>query len=354
MDIEVVRYKDVCPTAYRSFIEECPAATLFHSPDWLQIYELSSSQTKQFLICARESDSIIAAMPVTQFQRLGLRAVFSSGFSAYGGPIARPETDLSVRDRILDAFTSRFLDARTVLARVHDLGNASGRLRYYRFRYTPSTTHLLQLPRTVGDLDRLWGKPSRYRYAVRRIAKAGIRVEASRSRPDLEAWHKILGEYYAAQGLRACPRELCLTISRCLSEGSTLRFFAAKKDDSVVGGLVCVFALRRAFAWMGAFLPEYRGFGVFDALFDAAVREAIEEACDYFDMGPSPSDREGIARFKQQWGGVPTALSVYSYSNTIGRIGIALARYRSLSRLCSAVLGIGRSRRTSTQQDHDP
>ena len=120
-------------------------------------------------------------------------------------------------------------------------------------------------------------------------------------------------------------------MARSIRDTDTLRFYVAKLDDRVVGGSVEVFALRQAYYWMGATDPEFRTCGVNDLVFQAVFVDAIEEGIASFDFGPSPAGAEGLARFKEKWGGIQKNYHRYSYSNRLGRIGANLVRYGKLS-----------------------
>src|SRR5208282_5521621 len=108
MDFAVIPYGTVNQEAYSSLLEECPGATPFHSLDWMRIYELFSHTARQFLVCAQEGETLLAAMPVTVFEKFFVRAVFSSGFGVHGGPICRPDCESEVVEGLLKTFAIYF------------------------------------------------------------------------------------------------------------------------------------------------------------------------------------------------------------------------------------------------------
>jgi ribosomal protein S18 acetylase RimI-like enzyme len=333
MRYEVTSLRELCPNAYQSLLDASPLATVFHSLEWLRVYEEFSPTTRQYMVCAWHGPDLVAAMPVTVFSRLGAIAVFSSGFSAYGGPVARPDCPQGVVDRVCEVFVRRFLRWHTVMAAVQDFGDVCGSLASHGFRRSPSFTHLINLPHTPGELEGLWPAPAKYRKAMRRVGYAGIRVELAASLQDFEASQKLISSHYVMQGRRPYPQQLYEAIQRLVAEGTNFRLFVAKKDGCVVGALLCVFALRRAFGWWLAVMPQYKAYQVSDALWDAAVRKAIEEGCDYMDMGASPSDRDGIVIFKEKWGGRKREFPTYSRASLIGRLGAHMVRYGMIPRL---------------------
>lgn len=108
-----VEYRDIDPEAYCSLLAESNGATVFHSLDWMAIYDLFSPSTSQLLVCAWDQDTLLAAMPVSVFRKLCVPAVFSSGFSLYGGRIMCSSCEPSVLDGLLRSFERTFLGRRT-------------------------------------------------------------------------------------------------------------------------------------------------------------------------------------------------------------------------------------------------
>src|SRR4029079_11248770 len=104
MDYAVIPYDALNREAYSVLLRQCPAATPFHSLDWMRIYRLFSTKACQFLVCAQEGETLLATMPATVFEKFGVRAVFSSGFGVHGGPICRSDCDPQVLVGLLKTF----------------------------------------------------------------------------------------------------------------------------------------------------------------------------------------------------------------------------------------------------------
>lgn len=329
VDYAVVPYRAIDAGAYAALLGDCPAATPFHALDWMRIYELFSGQACQFLVSAREGERLLAAMPVTVFQKYGVRAVFSSGFGLHGGPIARPGSDPEVLTGLLQRFASDFHGPRTVLSSVLDVPGLGAPLRDCGFKVAYASTHVMALP---DSYERLCDR-ARYdaSYGTRRTAKAGIRLSRSTDTGDFERWGQLCSANYVAHGRRPYPSALYRAVATRIRETDTLRFYVAKLGRRVVGGSVHVFALRQAYYWMSATDPEFRSCGINDVVLQRALQDAIDEGCASFDFGPSPAGAEGLARFKEKWGGVRTDYRQYSWSSVLGRIGANLVRYGRVS-----------------------
>jgi hypothetical protein len=325
MDYTVIPYGAVNREAYASLLEKCPGATPFHSLDWMRIYELFSRKACQFLVCAQEGDTLLAAMPVTVFEKFCAHAVFSSGFGLHGGPICRSGCDSQVLAGLLNTFVGHFHGPRTVLVSVQDFPGLGAALQDRNFKATPISTHVMPIPDSYEKLDNKV-QPKE----VRRAAKAGIRMSRSKDTADFEQWQQLCSANYIAHGRRPYPSALYRAVAERIQETETLRFYVAKLDGRVVGGSVQVFALRRGYSWMIATDPEFRNCGVNDGLYQAIFQDVITEGLTSFDFGPS-AGAEGVTRFKEKWGGLQRVYHQYSYANALGRIGANLVRYGRIS-----------------------
>jgi hypothetical protein len=330
MDYTVIPYGAINREAYASLLKECPGATPFHSLDWMRIYELFSRKACQFLVCAQEGDTLLAAMPVTVFEKFCARAVFSSGFGVHGGPICRSACEPQVLAGLLKRFASHFHGPRTVLVSVQDFSGLGAALQDLGFNATLVSTHVMSLPHSFEELDKRGRSDARK--GAHRAAKVGIRTSRSKDTADFERWQQLCSANYIAHGRRPYPSALYRAVAERIQETDTLRFYVAKLDDRVVGGAVLVFALRQVYGWMSATDPEFRNVGVNDVVLEALFRDAIKEGLASFDLGPSPAGAEGLARFKEKWGGLQKDYHQYSCENALGRIGANLVRYGKILR----------------------
>jgi Acetyltransferase (GNAT) domain len=330
MYYNVIPYSAVNREAYAALLQDCPGASVFHSLDWMPIYELLTQKKCQFLICAHEGDTLLAAMPVTVFEKFWVRAVFSSGFGAHGGPICRPGCEPQVIPGLLKSFVSHFLGPRTVLVSVQDFLGLGTLLPGCGFKAARVSTHVMSLPHSYEELAKKGKSEAKYR--ARKAAKLGIRTSRSNNNADFERWQQLCSANYIAHGRRPYPSALYGAVAERIQETDALRFYVAKVDDRVVGGAVLVFALQQGYYWMGATDPEFRNCGVNDLVFQTVFSEAIKEGIASFDFGPSPAGAEGLVRFKEKWGGLQRDYHQYSWESALGRMGANLVRYGRILR----------------------
>lgn len=329
MYYSVIPYGAVNREAYASLLQDCPEASVFHSLDWMPIYELFSQKPCQFLICAREGDRLLATMPVTVFEKLWVRAVFSSGFGVHGGPICRPGYEGQVIPGLLKAFVAHFHGSRTALLGIQDFPGLAGALQGWGFKPTPVATFIAPMP---DSLEKLEPKGRSIIKAVRKSARAGIQIFRSKDPADFEQWQRLCSANYIAHGRRPYPPALYRAASELIEKTDTLRFYIAKLNDQVIGGTVQVFSIRQIYGWMSATDREFRIYGTNDVILQAVFEDAIAEGMLSFDFGPSPPGATGLVDFKKKWAGVQRDYYQYNYENIVGRIGANLVRYGKLSR----------------------
>jgi hypothetical protein len=329
MNFSVVRYSDIDRDAYGSLLADSSGATVFHALDWMPIYELFSPNASQLLVCARDQGTLLAAMPVTVFRKLCVRAVFSSGFSLYGGPIMRTSCGSTVLRGLLGYFERTLLGPRTVLCSIHDFAGVCGFLRERGFQPGQATTHVMMLPSSVDEFKSSLKR--NVRYPINRAAREGVSVARVTAAADFEQWQQLCSDNYLAYGRKPYPRALYRAVARRLRESDALRFCAAKLEGRVVGGVVYFVALGQAFYWMSATDLRFHRFGVNHAIIHATLCDAIRTGVSLVDFGVTPEGSAGVSYFKRKWGLETQTYLHYDRVKTIGRVGANLLRYGRVS-----------------------
>ena len=326
MNCDVVSYREVPQAEYSALLSACPDATVFHNLEWMPVYELFCRTAEQLLIVAREGSDLIAAMPVSVFRHLGAVAVFSSGFSAYGGVVLRRESDPAALGAVLKCFVKHFLTWRTLHAGVADFSGNCGLLKDYGLRESTVTTHVMKLPTDPNELAQSHRSPSNYRNRIRRIATADISIHRSKCPDDFRQWEKLCTRNYLAHGRRPYPAALYDSVARLICDTDSFRFHVAKQGSAVVGGTVHVCALKQSFYWMSATHPSFRAYHINAALTDLVLRELISEGYSRYDFGASPPNAEGLATFKERSGGVKRTYSIYEKTTPLGSLAMRVIR----------------------------
>src|SRR5262249_52858222 len=148
-----------------------------------------SRRARQFLVCAGEGETLLAAMPVTVFEKFCLKAVFSSGFGVHGGPICRPSCEPNVLTGLVTRFVSQFRGPRTVLFGIQDFPGLGPPLQNCGFEVARASTHVMALPDSYEEVQKRAKSTAKYR--VRRAAKAGIEISRSKDPADFGRWQQL-------------------------------------------------------------------------------------------------------------------------------------------------------------------
>jgi hypothetical protein len=325
--IAVVPWKRVDRSRYADLCDAATTTTIFHSPEFMRIFD--EFGVDHSMIVSEDSHGLLAALPVTSFSMFGARALFSSGFSTYGGPIVRPGHE-SVVAELLARFAAMTRDPRVVLASLQDFHGTSGRLAELGFKHTEASTLMLQLP----EKFELLVKSSKLNASeLGRAARSGVRIGPSTDLHEFREWRSLCSRNYIGHGRRPYPPEFFAALERLIASTSTFRFFSAVLAGKVVGGIVAVFGRREVFYLMSAIDKDLRVPGVNDGVLSEVLRASIDAGCKSFDFGATPPDAHGLINFKRKWGGTSYRYATYVKSNWIGRFGAIWVRQRPRLRL---------------------
>ena len=326
LTIASVRGSEFDVAAYRELLDVATHRTLFHSPAWWAAFT-DFPGASAHLLYAKRGEKMVAAMPYAVFRRFGFRAYFSTGFSAYGGPIARPGEDEAER-AILVKFAAMSRGFLTAIASIQDPNARCGVLATEGFTRSVFKTHVAPLPAKFEDLLlTIKITPNE----LTRAARDGYVIEPSQDPQDFRIWSEMSKSTYQAHGRRPYPPAFFAMVEAMVRRGdfATLRV-ARRPDGKLAGGIITLHDRDAAHYWQSA--VDKGNKGVIDSLLASAMKDSIERGAKTFDFGASPPDASGLAAFKAKWGGQPREVAVYLRQNSLGAVGAALLRSTSQRR----------------------
>lgn len=324
---QVVGAAQLDRAAYDALVAASPAATLFHSRQWLELFSDYPGASVHVLE-ARRGIALSGAMPFVVFRRAGFRAYFSTGFSGYGGPLTEPGHE-TLNSALLREFANVTRGFRTALTSVQDRGGLCGELAGLGFECQKATTHVVSLPQ---NFEAFLAQTHIDRNELTRAGRQGVVVETTRSAADFASWVELCDANYQFHGRQPYPRAFFAAVLRSISQSDGAVFHAARHLGKIRGGVVIFSAAQKAHYWLSAVERGIAVKGIIDALLAHAIRSALEGGARSFDFGASPPGAEGLAGFKQKWGGEPQPFDIYLRQNFIGAIGSKFVRYASKKR----------------------
>lgn len=280
-----------------------PDSTVFHRAAWAKVLCRTYGHQPVFLHFYRGPESV-ALLPLMEIAsrltgRRGISMPFSDmchplGFD-HGGPEFLMEKLLELgRQRKWRYFELR--GGRETLP-----GSAVAAEKYYG--------HKLDL--TVG-IEELFGRfESPVRRAIRKAEKAGLTVEAIKTRAAMLDFYQLHIRTRRRHGLPPQPLSFFLNLHQEIIEADLGFVVLAKKGTRLVAGAIFLHAGETAFFKFGASderLQEYRANNL---VMWEGIKRLVKNEAKILHLGRTSIDNVGLRRFKLSWG---TQEEVIEYS----------------------------------------
>ncbi|MDD3733015.1 MAG: FemAB family PEP-CTERM system-associated protein [candidate division Zixibacteria bacterium] len=305
--IEIVDYQDKYESAWTSYVDHSPKATVAHQIGWRRAMQDGLGHEPYYLI-ALDHDTIKGLLPlflVTTWWRT--KYFISLPWIDYGGLLADDETAArALLDRarqLTRAKKAAFLEFRSVIDDNLDMA-----LR------TDKATFLLPLEK---DAETVWKRfDAKLRNQIRKAEKSELTTEFAG--PDkLHSFYKVFAHNMRDLGTPVWGREFFKAVLENFPQNAWLAL--VKKDDLVIaGGLVLAFKDRlyvpsaSAYRHFLSYCPNH-------ALYWSVIKYACEKGYAFFDFGRSSYDASTF-KFKKQWTQPPTPLTWQYYLNLINEV----------------------------------
>ncbi len=277
------------------FVLAHPQGTFFHKAGWRSVIERSFHYVTCYVLAER-AGAVTGVLPLVLVgSPLFGKALISTAFCVYGGPLAS------------DAGSEEALRAHA-LAEMDRLG--ADRLEF-RFRERPATDWLkvgdryATFRRTIdANPERnLAAIPRKQRAVLRKSLEGGLTVQRDR---DVDRMHRVYAESVRNLGSPVFPRRYFRALLEEFGE-------AAEVLTVLYGGIPVASVL--SFFFRDEVLPYYGGgtasartTGANDFMYWEVMRDAGERGCKTFDFGRSKVGT-GAFHFKKNWGFQPEPLT---------------------------------------------
>ena len=279
-------------TAWDSFVERCPEATLFHKPGWIRVIKRTFGHPTYF-VAALNGNHIEGVLPLVHVRsRLFGNALISNAFCVAGGPAAatREARDALTRHagRLLDETGADYVEFRDSPAPIDG--------------WTRRADLYATFSRPIeGEADANLKQIPRKQRAVVRKALDDERL-AWRIDNDPERFYRLFALSLRNHGTPVLPRRYFTALLDTF--GAAVEILTVTAAGSPVSSVL-------SFKFRDAILPYYTGstaearlLGANDYMYWQVMRRAVEEGARVFDFGRSRVGT-GAYRFKKNWGFEP-------------------------------------------------
>jgi hypothetical protein len=304
-DQEVLAVAAPRPAGFQEWLDLCAQsneATPFHTPHWARALSVAFPRHRGATCLFHLGDGSRIVLPMKESGPPGsLCRRVSVEPGVYGGPIGA----LAVTDEQAAALAAN-LAGRSPGGCVV-VGNPFASWCFpagLGFKATPLVTHVLQLENGAAGVRRQMTKG--HRCNVRQAERQGVIIEPAGRPEDVSAYYAVYRDSLRRWGERARGKPYPEALFHALlAEGETFaRLWLARASGEVVSGALVLSWGEGAVYWHGATLERAFALRPSHAVVMAAIEDAIERGCRWFDFNPS-GGLEGVIRFKEGFGARP-------------------------------------------------
>ena len=315
--MKIVSISDALRDPYARFVEQHPAARLFHSRRYLDLLCDMLGATDRSLLALDLSGGVVGALPVLAHQGTGGVALNSLPFyGSHGGALA---SEPAVAQALVDAFGTaardRLCASATLVENLKDPWSYSG------LGATHSDERIGQISPIGHAQDCAEGLMAAFHYKtrnmVRKSQRAGLSVRVDNMAFGiLERMHR---ENLAALGGVPKPARFFSLVDRHFRRDTDYRLYLAHKDGQPVSALLLFYFGSTVEYFMPATQVEFRELQPLTLLIFEAMTDASRRGFRWWNWGGTWKTQDGVYRFKKRWG---TEDHPYKYHTIVNRTEI--------------------------------
>jgi len=286
--------------AWQHFVNQSPAATIFHELGWQQAVQAAMGHRPHHLMAVR-GGQVTGILPLFEINSVVAgRFLVSVPYAAMGGPIGDEEAVATLLAHAKDL--ARRLDASSIDLRTRRAADPSLSVRSRHVYFERA------LPPSAEGLDEFL--PRKARAAARKAAESG-RLTTVFDVSELDTAWSLYARSMRRLGSPNYPLRLFEALRAALGE----RFWVqlVLDDGRPVAALV-------GFTFKSAMMPYFAGldersdlYGLNHFLYRASMQRGIELGLTTYDFGRSRIDNPGPLNFKRFCGFEPTPLEYQTY-----------------------------------------
>lgn len=298
--IDIVR--NVEESEWKSFLNNCNEATVYHTPEWKQLMEKTFNYKSEYLFAKDESGNIAGFLPLFYIKsKLTGNRLCSVPFSHICGPLGNEEASAALIEEAIHLFQKSNLNTLEIRGTLND----------ERFVNLNSfSTYILELSPNPDDVWRKLDKGS-VRWAVKKAEKSGVTVETTRVIDDLKKFYEINAMTKKELGVPCHPWKLFKNMFDIL--GNSVSLYVSKYKGEIIGGGIMLYFKDTILYGYGASNPSYLNMYPYNAFIWKSIEDACINGYANYDFGRTSYSNIGLINFKKRWGTVETKLYYSNY-----------------------------------------
>jgi CelD/BcsL family acetyltransferase involved in cellulose biosynthesis len=316
--------------SWSELLDSHPAASIFHSPAWLNALRQTYGY-EPFVVTTSRGPTLENGVVMCRVKGWGRRLV-SLPFSDHCDPLVNRPDDLSdviahlAREVRNAGWRSVEWRPKTAIgdrfnAAVHSSGLKAS---------DEYCLHRLDLRREPTEIFRRF-HPSSTQRAIRRAERSGVTYEMGTSDRLRLRFYRLLRMTRRRHGVPPQPIAWFRNLFACL--GDQVAIHEASKDGRAIASMMTVTFKKTMYYKYGGSDASFHPLGAMPFLFWRVIQDAHERGFTHLDLGRSNIDQPGLIAFKDHLGASCSTLTYYRYPGTQA----AAARYPWMSRVARGV-----------------
>ncbi|MCO5383597.1 MAG: GNAT family N-acetyltransferase [Methanosarcina barkeri] len=294
--------KSVKEEEWKSFLNKCDEATIYHTPEWKQFLEKTFGYKSEYLFAKDKSGNIAGFLPLFYIKsKLTGNRLCSVPFSHICGPLGTKEASTDLLEEAIRLFQKSNLNTLEIRGTIDD----------ERFVSLNSfSTYTLELS---SKPDEVWPKLNKgsVRWAVKKAEKSGVTAETTRDTGDLKEFYEINAVTKKDLGVPCHPWKFFKNIFDIL--GNHVSLYVSKSNGEIIGGGIMVYFKDTVLYGYGASNPNYLNLHPYNSFIWKSIEDACVKGYNIYDFGRSSYSNTGLIDFKKRWGTVETKLYYSNY-----------------------------------------
>jgi len=317
MSVKCFTLDEIDQAKWNNLLEKSANATVFHTLEWCQVISKTfQNYHSYFFVGIDSSGNYIAALPVVELKKYGVRNYYSMPYGTYGGIVYVDDYDERAISCVVDAFINFTKGIRTGFVFLVDYHGNLKNVTSCDFIRKPASTHVLSLN---DDIDKIWTTKvhQKTRNMVRQAEERGVRVRDVRDESEMRECYKMYAETSTRHGLsqHKYPFELYRNLHEIMVEKCLAKWLIAEKGNLLLGNAVFLLFKDSIFYWDDGSFQQHWNLRPNNALVWSMIKYGVEKGFSELNLGSSPPDARGLVRFKERWGGVRINFFCYEKSS---------------------------------------
>jgi lipid II:glycine glycyltransferase (peptidoglycan interpeptide bridge formation enzyme) len=279
-------------TEWRDFVNACPTATFFHTPDWYKVWkEYAGLDFEAKLI--RFSSGREVLFPYCWQKRMKgfTKKYISSPAGTYGGFLYQEEPDEQEQRELLE-YIMKFKNLQI-------RENPFQKIFDKPFWTSEDFTQVINLNNSWDRIFANWTKG--HSSAAKKGDREGIEIRLAQAEDwpiyyliyldTIKKWKNPPDNpysYHLFEKLQALSNKKC-------------KLWIALYQDKIIAGCLCFYQNQHVVYWHGASLKEYYSIRPVHTLLFNIIKDAVDRNYHWFDFNPS-GGHEGVMKFKKGFG----------------------------------------------------